>query len=74
MIEEVAEGILLRLPVNDDRELVMKILQYGSMARVVEPEALRQRIHNEAKSIAAQYEPAPHPAGEKISRPDLLAK
>ncbi|MDJ0624031.1 MAG: WYL domain-containing protein [Desulfocapsaceae bacterium] len=56
VIEEVDEGILLRLPVNDDRELVMKILQYGSMARVIEPEALRQRINHEAKAIAAQYE------------------
>lgn len=54
-IEEVDEGILLRLPVNDDRELIMKILQYGSMARVIEPNSLCQRIHLEAKAIAAQY-------------------
>lgn len=56
VIEEVDEGILLRLPVNDDRELIMKILQYGSMARVIEPETLSRRIHSEAKAIAAQYE------------------
>jgi predicted DNA-binding transcriptional regulator YafY len=55
-IEEVEGGILMHLPVNDDRELLMKILQYGSMAQVIAPDQLRQRIHEEAQAIAAQYE------------------
>lgn len=55
-IEEVEEGILMHLPVNDDRELLMKILQYGSMAQVVAPDELRRRIHKEAQAIAAQYD------------------
>ncbi len=56
VIEEVEGGILMHLPVNDDRELLMKILQYGSMAQVIVPDGLRQRIHREALTIAAQYD------------------
>lgn len=55
VIETTNEGIVMHLPVNDDRELIMKILQYGSMARVIAPQQLRRRIHDEARAIAAQY-------------------
>ncbi len=55
-IEEVEGGILMHLPVNDDRELFMKILQHGSMAQVIAPDDLRERIHQEARAIAAQYD------------------
>jgi predicted DNA-binding transcriptional regulator YafY len=55
-IEEVERGVLMHLPVNDDRELLMKILQYGSMAKVIAPDELRQRVHREAQAIAAQYD------------------
>lgn len=55
-IEETEGGILMHLPVNDDRELLMKILQYGSMAQVVAPDELRQRIYQEARAITAQYD------------------
>jgi len=55
IVEEVQEGILLHLPVNDDRELVMKILQYGSMAQVIHPDRLRRRLSDEAEAISKLY-------------------
>lgn len=55
-IEEVEDGILMHLPVNDERELLMKVLQYGAMARVVKPDFLRERIHQEARAITALYD------------------
>lgn len=55
VIEEVDDGILMHLPVSDDRELVMKILQYGAMAKVISPTELRSRIHNEAQAISQMY-------------------
>lgn len=50
-IEERENGIILSLPVGDDREIMMKVLQYGSMAQVLEPAALRQRVADEAAQI-----------------------
>ncbi len=55
IIEEVEDGVLMNLPVSDDRELVMKILQYGAMAKVISPAELRTRIAREAKAISAIY-------------------
>ncbi len=55
IIEEVEDGVLMNLPVSDDRELVMKILQYGAMAKVISPAELRTRIAQEAKAITAIY-------------------
>ncbi|RUM44686.1 MAG: hypothetical protein DSY80_04125 [Desulfocapsa sp.] len=55
-IEKHVDGIILSLPVADDREIMMKILQYGSMARVLEPDSLRQRILDEAIQIRRLYE------------------
>jgi predicted DNA-binding transcriptional regulator YafY len=55
IIEEVEEGIMLHLPVNDDREIVMKILQYGSMARVIGPTELCRRVYHEARAITQHY-------------------
>ncbi len=57
VIEDVKEGVLMHLPVSDDRELVMKILQYGSMAKVITPTALATPIADEAHAIAAMYAP-----------------
>jgi predicted DNA-binding transcriptional regulator YafY len=55
-IEEQDEGITLSLPVNDDREIMMKVLQYGSMARVLAPESLRQRVAAEIRKMGVAYE------------------
>lgn len=54
----LAEGLLLRLPVSDDRELVMKILQYGAMARVLSPPELIKRLRAEIIAMAENYRDA----------------
>ena len=51
-IEDTDEGIIMRLPVRDDREIMMKILQYGSQARVLKPAHLRKKI---AKEVQRMY-------------------
>ncbi len=52
----LAEGLLLRLPVSDDRELVMKILQYGAMAQVLSPPELIKRLQDEIIAMAKNYQ------------------
>ncbi len=54
-IKATPDGLLLRLPVSDDRELVMKILQYGSMARVLSPPELVTRLQEEISAMAENY-------------------
>jgi len=54
-ITKHTDGIVLSLPVADDREIMMKILQYGSLAKVLEPDSLRKRITDEALQITKQY-------------------
>ncbi|GAB6192539.1 helix-turn-helix transcriptional regulator [Desulfocastanea catecholica] len=54
--ELLEEGLLLRLPVSDDRELVMKILQYGAMAQVLSPPALIKRLQDEITAMAENYQ------------------
>lgn len=54
-IEERKEGIVLTLPVSDDREILMKILQYGKMAKVLQPQSLQEKISQEAEAIALLY-------------------
>jgi len=54
-MKTTSEGIILTLPVNDDREIIMKILQYGKMAHVLKPLHLRERVYQEAIGIAALY-------------------
>ncbi len=48
-------GITLSLPVSDDREVIMKILQYGSMARVLEPASLREKLRLEICKMTKAY-------------------
>jgi len=54
-IEEIEEGVCLRLPVSDYREITMKILQYGSMARVIGPPELKRRVQTEILSMVEMY-------------------
>ena len=54
-ITDTKEGILLTIPVSDDRELMMKILQYGRMAEVIEPPELRKRIKDDISAMADIY-------------------
>ncbi|MEN8188837.1 MAG: WYL domain-containing protein [Thermodesulfobacteriota bacterium] len=55
-ISESDQGVILRLPVSDDREIMMKILQYGSMVRVLGPEELRQKIIAEISNMGKRYQ------------------
>lgn len=50
------EGLLLTLPVSDDRELIMKILQYGHQAVVLSPEELVVKLRQETKAMALKYQ------------------
>jgi len=55
LIEETENGIVLTLPVNDDREIIMKILQYGSRANVIAPDSLRKRVMEEIIKMSNSY-------------------
>jgi predicted DNA-binding transcriptional regulator YafY len=54
-ISETKEGLVLSLPVTDDRELLMKILQFGHQARILQPEKLKQKIQSEIEKMINQY-------------------
>lgn len=54
-MSETKEGLLLSLPVTDDRELLMKVLQFGSQARVLAPESLRLKARAEIENMAKNY-------------------
>ena len=49
------DRLLLQLPVHDDRELIMKVLQFGSHAKVLSPEPLRRRLAEEVQRMQALY-------------------
>ena len=53
MLETTKDGIILTLPVANFTEIKMKVLQFGSNARVLEPASLKQDM---AEEIARMYE------------------
>ncbi len=55
-IEKQKDSIILSLPVNDDREISMKILQYGSEATVIAPETLRMHVTEEIRKMTLCYQ------------------
>lgn len=57
--EETGEGLILSLPVADDRELIMKILQFGSQATILQPDSLREKVRSEIEKMAGLYSPSP---------------
>lgn len=57
-VEDVKDGILLKLPVSDSREIIMKILQYGNMATVVSPPELVTKVSDEISRMAENYKRA----------------
>ncbi len=54
-ITRTSEGIQLTIPVSDDREILMKILQYGRMAKVIKPQSLIDRVKAEITAMAQCY-------------------
>jgi len=54
-IEICDDGIVLTLPVSDYRELSMKILQYGSLAKVLEPEELQHYLREQINGMQLLY-------------------
>ena len=50
ILEEV-NGTILKIPVHDDREIVMKVLQYGDQAKVISPDKLASKIYAEVLKI-----------------------
>lgn len=54
-IEVCDKGIILTLPVSDHRELSMKILQYGSLAEVLEPKSLRDYVRQQIDAMQLLY-------------------
>ena len=45
----------LKVPYNDDRELIMDILKHGSDVRVVEPQILRDKLISEINLMKSNY-------------------
>jgi len=50
-IKKTKKGIILKLPVRDDREIIMKIQQYGSQAQVLKPLHLKEKIETDIKKM-----------------------
>lgn len=54
-MKETENGLVLSLPVSDDRELIMKVLQFGAQAYIVHPESLRKKVQEEIQKMAVLY-------------------
>ena len=56
-IEDEKDSIRLTLPIADDRELIMKVLQFGAQAEILCPKKLRRRLAEEIEKMAKNYNP-----------------
>jgi predicted DNA-binding transcriptional regulator YafY len=54
--EETPEGLLLTLRVRHENEVLQWLLSWGRHVHVLEPEALRRRLAEEAQAILAHHE------------------
>jgi predicted DNA-binding transcriptional regulator YafY len=54
-ITMTGNGLILNLPVSDDRELIMKVLQFGSQASIIGPDELRKKVRDEIEKMADLY-------------------
>lgn len=55
IIREDAGCIFLTLPVADDRELIMKVLQFGAQAKIIAPVTLQKRLQEEIALMTCLY-------------------
>lgn len=53
--EETPEGLLVTLHIRQESEILQWLLGWGSKARVLEPESLRERLVAEAEAVLARY-------------------
>jgi predicted DNA-binding transcriptional regulator YafY len=53
--EQTEEGLVLTLPVADDRELLMKVLQFGAGAQILSPDSLRVKAREELDKMVQHY-------------------
>jgi predicted DNA-binding transcriptional regulator YafY len=53
--EETAEGLLVTLQIRQESEILNWLLSWGSHVRVLEPEALRQRLFEEASAMLRNH-------------------
>lgn len=45
----------LKVPYNDDRELMMDIMKHGAMVQVIEPQELRDKLAAEIEQMHLLY-------------------
>ena len=55
LVGEPDGSMLFEVEVNEPREVGWWVLQWGSEAEVLEPESLRQELHETAQWLAALY-------------------
>lgn len=48
--------ILLKIPFNDQRELIADVMRLGTAAQIMQPKELKQQIVNELENILKQYQ------------------
>jgi len=53
---ETDAGLLLTLPAADEREIMMKVLQFGADAQVVQPRFLRDKLRDEISRMSGMYD------------------
>jgi predicted DNA-binding transcriptional regulator YafY len=53
--ETTDDGLLVTLDVRQEQEILPWLLSWGSRARVLEPETLRQQIAQEAEKTLQHY-------------------
>ena len=46
----------LKVPYNDDRELIMDIMKHGALVEVIEPQELRDKLTNEINQMQLVYQ------------------
>ncbi len=54
-LDEKNGRLLLTLPVADHREIIMKVLQFGSLAEIISPQKLRKKVHAELGKMIQLY-------------------
>lgn len=47
--------ILLKIPYNDERELIADVMRLGIAAKIIKPSTLKNKITNELKQVLSQY-------------------